>query len=723
MIGHMVRALVLLWCGANICQAAADQQVRVGVFDFEPLSSVAGLEQEGGGRETKRSKGVFVELLEEIAGEEQWELQYVPGTYTECLERLENGDLDLVVAVAVTDDPGRVAEYSRESVISSWEQLYTARSLDIRSPLDLSSRALGVVRDDPAYPAMKDFLDRLGVNCNFVEFGSYDEVMVALERGWVDVGAVDRLYGRLHAGQYQVDDTAIILAPVEYRYAIPQGGDRALLDAIDFHFKRLKKLPHSSYYQLVDRIFGSEVDNRFTEFLKWGIAGLGGLLLLAGGLTVILRRQVRRQTAELELKNQALEREVADRLLTEEELRQSELRLRQAQKLEAIGTMAGGIAHDFNNILQPIIGYTELLGDLLAERKGFEGEREHLAAVLRAAERARDLVRQILTFSRQQEQEPRPLRLELMVAEALKLIRAVLPATIEILPPRTGGQHWVSADPTQMHQVLMNLCTNAAHAMKEKGGKLQVSLGLHHGPASGWSADQDPGPGNLVRLSVRDTGTGIEPVVLDRIFDPFFTTKGPGEGTGLGLSVVHGIIKQCGGTISVETKLGKGTTFHCYLPHCLPGADPSVGGDRVRLAGERLRVLLVDDEVMVVEVFRQTLACHGFDVVTCLQSTAALELFRQRSGEFDAVVTDIAMPVMAGDRLAAKLLEIRPDLPVILCSGFAERMTPEQASGLGIRRLVHKPVSAAHLAQIIREEVAGVSLIGTKREVEQTPWA
>ncbi|MEW6500237.1 MAG: MASE3 domain-containing protein, partial [Thermodesulfobacteriota bacterium] len=384
------------------------------------------------------------------------------------------------------------------------------------------------------------------------------------------------------------------------------------------------------------------------------------------------------------------------------ELKTLERQLRQAQKMEAIGTLAGGIAHDFNNILTPVLGYSEIIAESLpADNPMVEPARE----VLKAGRRARDLVKQILTFSRQAEQERRPIEVRLVVKEALKLLRSTLPATIEIrqaIGPECG---MVLADPTMIHQVMMNLCTNAYHAMKEKGGVLGVSLDeVAIGPGDYLTALQLM-PGPYLRLTVSDTGCGMSPQILERIFEPYFTTKAPEEGTGLGLSVVHGIVTSLGGHITVYSELGQGTTFHVYLP-CYreerQGEGAAAGGGPALPTGHE-HVLVVDDEPTITELVQQMLEGLGYRVTSANDPRAALEWFAAQPGQFDLVLTDMAMPHMNGAELARQLLARRPGLPVILCTGFSEIINEEKAKTLGICRLLMKPVLRDELARVVRE--------------------
>jgi PAS domain S-box-containing protein len=389
--------------------------------------------------------------------------------------------------------------------------------------------------------------------------------------------------------------------------------------------------------------------------------------------------------------------DITERKQAEEEKKKLEAQLQQAQKMEAIGTLAGGIAHDFNNILYAAIGYADLALDDAPKGTSLQS---HLQEVVKAGSRAKDLVKQILTFSRQTEYELKAVQVKLIVKEALKLLRASLPTTIEIRQ-NIQSDSVVLADPTQVHQVLMNLCTNVAHAMLKEGGILEVSLADEELDSDFATRYPDMTPGPHLRLTVSDTGHGMTPDVRERIFDPFFTTKEPGEGTGLGLSVVHGIVKSLGGTITVDSQPGKGSTFQIYLPLAGRELEPEVETEKTVPAGDE-RILFIDDELVLANMGKQMLERLGYEVVSRTSSIEALELFRAQPDRFDLVITDMTMPNMTGEKLAAEIMNIRPDVPVILCTGFSEVITADKAKAMGIREYVMKPILKRRIAETIR---------------------
>lgn len=378
-----------------------------------------------------------------------------------------------------------------------------------------------------------------------------------------------------------------------------------------------------------------------------------------------------------------------------------ESQLQQAQKMEAIGTLAGGIAHDFNNILSPIMIHSEMA---MMELPSGSPLQQNMKQIYKAGERARDLVKQILTFARKQEKKRIPLKVSQILKEAIKLLRSSIPTTIDIQYHINSEQDTVLYDPTQMNQIIMNLCTNAAHAMEENGGTLEVILTNENLDSESADAFPDLEPGRYVKLSVRDTGYGIEPQFMDKVFEPYFTTKEVGKGTGMGLSLVHGIVKSYGGAVTVQSEVGKGTSFHVYLP--LVEEDMEVletAQDSVQLPTGTERILFVDDEKIAVDTLQPMLENLGYQLTARTSSIEALELFRKKPDAFDLVITDMTMPNMTGKDLAKELMKIRSNIPIILCTGFSEKIDERRAREMGISTFVMKPIVMRQMANTIRE--------------------
>jgi PAS domain S-box-containing protein len=379
--------------------------------------------------------------------------------------------------------------------------------------------------------------------------------------------------------------------------------------------------------------------------------------------------------------------------------KQLERQLWQSQKLEALGTLAGGIAHDFNNILAAISGFCELSLFSCAEKSPIES---HLQKIFQASQRAKELIQQILTFSRGGEQELQPVRINPLVKECLQLLRSSLPASIDIRYQSDIHTECVMANPTQMHQVIMNLSTNAAHAMRGKGGVLSVTLGRVHVDAEVGAHDMELVPGNYARLAVSDTGHGMTAEIRQNIFDPYFSTKKKGEGTGLGLAVVHGIVKSHGGRITVQSEPGSGSTFAVYVP--LAEAETVLSAEQTHPAAGAgsETVMLVDDEPAIVEIGKAGLHRYGYAVIGLTDSLEALELFRKYPSSFDIVITDMTMPHLPGDLLAQQILQIRPGIPIIICSGYSDVTNEEKAEAIGVKGFLVKPLIIEDLASTVR---------------------
>ncbi len=396
-------------------------------------------------------------------------------------------------------------------------------------------------------------------------------------------------------------------------------------------------------------------------------------------------------------------RDISDRI-------RIETQLRQAQKMEAIGTLAGGIAHDFNNILGAIIGYTELAQDGIPQSSPTHG---YLSEVLTSSKRARDLVKHILTFSRKNEHERKPVQLHTIVQDSLRMLRAAIPATITICQNLEEHSDTVLADPVQIHQVIINLCTNAAQEMQETGGILEIRLAPVVLDAAEVKVHPELRPGSYVQLTIKDTGNGIRPEVIERIFDPFFTTKSVGEGTGMGLAVVDGIVRAHNGTITVESKVGEGTIFRILLPKST--AELETKPEEVEDAcGGGECILFVDDEEALVRSGKKMMESLGYTVIAISSSTEALAVFSREPDRFNLVVTDQTMPNLTGYELACRLIDIRPDIPIILCTGFSETVSSAKAESVGIKRLVMKPINKKEMAHITRSVLDDGSAADTR---------
>ena len=391
--------------------------------------------------------------------------------------------------------------------------------------------------------------------------------------------------------------------------------------------------------------------------------------------------------------------DISDRKQAEIEKGRLQSQLQQSQKMEAVGTLAGGIAHDFNNILAIIMGNAELASDDIPD---WNPASKSLKEIHRASIRARDMVKHLLAFSRKSGEVNRPINIELIVKEAMEMLRSAVPTSIAFDQHISGDPCNILGDAAQISQVMMNLATNAAHAMAEEGGLLEVTLEKVELPEEKSCFSKVLPPGAYVRLKVRDTGEGMERTTMARIFEPYYTTKEVGKGTGMGLSVVHGIVKRHGGGIRVESELGKGTAFEIYFPALVEMIEEEKEPDG-EIKGGSESILFVDDEESMVDLNRQRLERLGYQVKSTTKPLQALEWFSADPDHFDVIITDMTMPRMTGDRLTKEILTIRPEMPVIICTGYSERMSEKDAEAFGVRKYIEKPIDTRNLAAALRE--------------------
>jgi len=391
--------------------------------------------------------------------------------------------------------------------------------------------------------------------------------------------------------------------------------------------------------------------------------------------------------------------DITERMQKDEERKQLQGQLQQSQKMEAVGTLAGGIAHDFNNILAVILGNAELAADDIPPGNPAG---KSLKAIHQASIRAKDMVQQLLAFSRKSDEETKLLNMTPIIKESLKMLRSAVPTSIEFKQHISGDACNILGDAAQINQIMMNLVTNASHAMSEEGGLLDVTIEKMILQEETPCFDFILSPGPHIRLKVRDTGKGIPPKILARIFDPYYTTKEVGKGTGMGLSVVHGIVKSHGGGILVESTLGEGTVFEIYFP-ALEEMSEKEKEPEGEIKGGSERILFVDDEESMVDLNRQRLERLGYQVKSTTRPLQALEWFSADPDGFDVIITDMTMPRMTGDRLTKEILTIRPQMPVIICTGYSERMSEKRAETLGVRKYIEKPIALRNLASALRE--------------------
>jgi PAS domain S-box-containing protein len=461
------------------------------------------------------------------------------------------------------------------------------------------------------------------------------------------------------------------------------GWPKEEIENLDDFFEKI--YPDKEYRQQIKSRVSADIQSGDPQKMEWeGVAATGK----NGRKTIILAKNIPLYEQNMMIST------VQD--ITESKTLQT--RLQQAQKMEAIGNLAGGIAHDFNNILFPIMGFSELL---MADLPPGSPEHGNAREIFKASERGRDLVKQILAFGRQSQKTLMPVLIQQVLKDVLKLSRSTIPSNIEIKQEIQSDCGRVLADPTQLHQIAMNLITNAYHAVEPQGGEISVQLREIELDTDDW-AGSSLEQGKYAMLTVADTGCGIDPTLKNRIFDPYFTTKAQGRGTGLGLAVVHGIVKDCNGEIKVTSEVGQGTTFNVFIP--LVPKDIAIAEFKKAepLEGGTERILLVDDEKVIVNLQANVLERLGYRVTCRTSSVEALEAFKANPDAFDLLITDMAMPNMTGDLLAKAVKSIKPHLPVIICTGFSERINRERAQAIGVNGFLMKPVIRSQLAGMVR---------------------
>ena len=659
--------------------------VRVGVFENKPIVFLD---------ESGEISGVYGDLIREVALRHNWELEYVSCSWPRCLELLIRGDIDLMTSIAQNEKRDRFMDFSSENVLMMWGQVYLNPSMKVQNILDMQGLKVAVLKDGINGINFRKLCSAFDVACEFIEVGSQKEVFELTQSGETDAGVLNNVFGRLHETDYNVELSPIFFSPFSLLFAVPEGKHEDLITTIDNQLVQWKSMDDSVYHRTLAQWFqgGQKILFGIPQWVVMVLAIGLAIVVSLFCLLKLMQIQVRRKTEALQLANTKLQRQIEEKRALQEQLHH-------AMTLEAMGTMAGGITHDFNNILAPVIGYSELLQDILPpESESIEYVRE----IFKGALRARELVKQILNFSRHSEARIEQVDMVGLMDEVMKLCRAIIPSSITLDLEVAQGDHLVMADPTRLHQVAMNLITNAFHAMEGMPGQLRIALVDAVVDASEIT-HTGMVPGEYVSLSVSDTGVGMDEATLKRIFDPYFTTRSDGKGSGLGLSVVYGVVSGLGGDVVVKSQLGKGSSFTVRLPRSddpsrpeefLDSASPEVHGERI---------LLVDDEVAIVRMEKKVLEKAGYHVTEMVKSDDALTYFRKNPDAFDLLLTDMTMPVMCGDELVAKVRAIRPQLPVVICTGYSEMLTQDVQETLGINGVVMKPVTRSELLATLEE--------------------
>jgi len=795
----IISILLLLSLHNGAAAAATDTPIKVAIFPLAPLNF---MDSAG------RPQGLYPAILQKIAEEEEWRLQFIPCAWSECLDKVASGEIDLITTIAFTPERAKILDFSHEAVVDIWGQIFTLPKIGIQEIHDLDKRKVGLMKGDINGQNFIKLCQQFNIHCRFVEYASHAEVFRAVRDQEVAAGVAPQHYGLQHTREFGLSASSIRFSPFSIYFAAKKGRHPEVLARIDYHLKRWKTEPNSFWHRaLAYWMGGREFEVKLVP--RWLTVTLIAIVLVIAVLLLInrtLNLRVRARTAELyrrerqyrdlvenansiilrwdhrgkiiflnqygldlfgydrqeiigrnflealepperiqgrnlqEMVNEIIASPESYRIMESEDIskdgkrlfiqwtnkavvnsegkfqemlsigaditkrKELEKDLFQAQKMEAIGTLAGGIAHDFNNILSVIFGYTELAK---LEMDDSEKLSVDLEQVLMAAQRAKKLVQQILTFSRKTNSDYQPLQISLLVKETIKMLRSTIPATIDI-KQNILSNRLILADPTQIHQLIMNLCTNAFHAMEESGGTLGLALrDIQVDEGKIYSAELDLAPGEYVQIEVSDTGCGIPPETMSKIFEPYYTTKTKGKGTGLGLAVVHGIVNSHKGQIKVYSVPQEGTTIHVYFP--VTAEDRVEGADsddqQEDITGGQENIMVVDDELPIARTISKILSTYGYNTETYSDPVKALAAFEQDLNYFDLVVTDMTMPAMTGLNLAQKMLTARPGLPIILCTGYSELINKDKALQLGIAAYLQKPVAMRTILKTVRERL------------------
>lgn len=688
---RFLSVLIMLTAGSlaalfpcHLCDAATGSpELLVGAEeDFKPYSFID---------EKGQPAGFGVDLIRAVADVMDIPIRISPGTWDTVWNGLVAGKLDALPVVAKLPSRIPLVNFSLPHT-ETFDAFFVRKGTPlIKNVVGAKGREIIVLRSDAAHHALLEhnFQGRI------IPVDTASEMFSLLTSGKHDALLYPKLLGVIHIKEHGI--TGLLAGPPipDYKrvfsFAVKYG-DHQLLEKLNQGLMIIKT--NGEY----DRIYEKwlSVDEPWHKYEKYffpAIAVAVGVVMLAGFWLFMLQRLVRKRTMELQKANETLRSEISEREKIESQMLRT-------QRMESIGTLAAGIAHDFNNILTPIMLNTAAaLMDSPQERP----LRKYLESTLTSAKRAKDLVQQILTFSRKGGYELKTIKFQDIITEGLKLLRASIPSTIEIRKEiDICGP--VLADSTQMYQVVTNICTNAYQAMREKGGTLEIALREVDVDAGFKRHNMNFKPGRYVRFTVKDTGYGMDEATMERIFDPFFTTKGT-EGTGLGLSVVLGIVIGHGGDIDVQSQPGKGTTFHVYLPRTSEGEEQTVIKKGEAISQGKERLLFIDDEKDIALMAKEILERFGYEVTAKTDSLEAVEEFRANHGKYDLVVTDYSMPKMDGLELAREIKKIRTDIPIILTSGFNETIMSEKFKMAGIDFRIMKPYEITDLANIVRQVI------------------
>jgi signal transduction histidine kinase/CheY-like chemotaxis protein len=686
----MRRFAYLIFCSILVVSIpglllASNKTVKVGIYQNKPKVFV---------NSAGEPQGFFIDILNHIASKEGWQLDYVLSTWEKNLEKLEKAEIDLILDIADSEGRAELFDFSKEIILSNWAIIYVQKHSKIQSILDLKGKKIAAMKGDISYEDFSRNMENLGIYVRFEEVDKFSDVFELIAQEKADAGIISRLYGLQHEDKYNVARSTIICCPRNLYFAVPKNKNQDLIQKIDQHLFQLKRDDQSIYYTSLIKWTEGFSPYKFPTWIVWLLILTGGTLAVFAAGIVVLKIRVNMRTAELSKRNEELINEIADRKQAEEEKEMLQVQLIQAQKMEAIGTLAGGIAHDFNNSLQAISSYIELMK---FEKARDSQDSNYLNKILISIKNANNLTKQLLTVNRKIESKLKPTNLNDQILQLQTLLERTIPKMIKIELDLGKDLKIIHADSGQIEQILLNLALNASHAMLDEG---QIAIktknvvldkdftNIH------WETD----PGEYVLLEVADTGYGIEKEVRHRIYEPFFTTKDPEQGTGLGLSMVYGIVKNHHGHIECDSEPGTGTRFNIYFPvsKSVTALKDEISTKKEKIATGNETILLVEDNESILDALNRMLQHFGYTVITASNGEKAIEIYLAEQESIDLVILALNMPGMGGRKCLDRLLEIKPELKTIVTSGYAPAVDFKTV-------FVEKPYQIEDLLRIIRQ--------------------
>ena len=674
----------------------ANETIRVGVYQNMPLTFV---ESDGA------VKGFFIDILEHIAAKEGWKIAYDPDSWSECLRKIMKGETDLLGVIAYSVERNKSIDYTFESVLTEWGQIYTSGDSEIESILDLRDKKIAVLQADMHFLGLRRLMNQFGIPCRYIEAFEYEDVLMLTELGICDAGLVSQFYGAQFERFYDIGKSAIILSPQKLYWAAPKDQNPEILLTLDQHLRQLKKNEQSYYYQALNKWFGVDTNSKYTVWIKWFGIGAGALLLLFFGASLVLRSQVKVRTRELSAKTEALEEEIKQREHAETEREQLETKLQRARKMEALGTLAGGVAHDLNNILSGLVSYPELM---LMDLPSDSPLQRPIQTMKDSGEKAAAIVQDLLTLARRGVAVTEVVNLNQIVREYLmsfefKKLKADYPA-VRFENVLAKDLLHINGSPVHLSKTLMNLVSNATEAIPGSGHvTIETESRYVDRPISGYD---DVEEGDYAVLSVTDDGIGISSDDTERIFEPFYTKKVMGRsGSGLGMAVVWGTVKDHKGYIDVQSTKGRGTRFTLYFPVVREEmALPKPKSTLADLTGQGEHILVIDDVRQQREIASDMLEKLGYKVTAVESGEEAVAYLR--ASKVDLLVLDMIMePGMDGLETYRQILAIHPGQKAVIASGFSETQRVKEAQRLGAGMYVKKPYTLDKIGQAVRQQL------------------